>query len=206
VLARRTMRIIRQNLFWAFAYNVLLIPVAMGVLYPFFGITLNPAMAAGAMALSSVSVVTNSLRLRSTRVRADDVRPDRRGLGPRLIDASFLAIVALLAAGVVAGVLAADRNLSSGARQVEVVATDFAFTPADIHIRAGELTVITLRNDGAVFHDWMVEGLENVDLPARPGQTTSVRFWVDTPGTYAIRCTVPGHAAAGMIGSLVVDR
>ena len=66
-LARATMRIIRQNLVWAFGYNVLLIPVAAGILYPFTGWTLNPALAAGAMALSSVSVVTNSLRLRGFR-------------------------------------------------------------------------------------------------------------------------------------------
>jgi P-type Cu+ transporter len=63
-LAWRTMRVIRQNLFWAFVYNVIGIPVAAGVLYPAFGIRLTPAMAAAAMAVSSVSVVSNSLRLR----------------------------------------------------------------------------------------------------------------------------------------------
>jgi Cu+-exporting ATPase len=66
-LARATMRTIRQNLVWAFGYNVLLIPVAAGILYPLTGWTLNPALAAGAMALSSVSVVMNSLRLRRYR-------------------------------------------------------------------------------------------------------------------------------------------
>jgi heavy metal translocating P-type ATPase len=68
-LSHATMRNIRQNLFWAFAYNAALIPVAAGVLYPAFGILLSPVLAAGAMALSSVFVLTNALRLKRYGVR-----------------------------------------------------------------------------------------------------------------------------------------
>jgi len=65
-ISRRTMRIIKQNLFWAFFYNIAFIPVAAGILYPFFKILLNPIFAAIAMAFSSISVVLNSLRLKNT--------------------------------------------------------------------------------------------------------------------------------------------
>jgi Cu+-exporting ATPase len=67
-LSKKTIRIIKQNLFWAFFYNTVGIPIAAGVLYPFFGILLNPIFASAAMAFSSVSVVSNSLRLRRVKL------------------------------------------------------------------------------------------------------------------------------------------
>jgi P-type Cu+ transporter len=68
VLSRATMRNIRQNLFFAFAYNSIGIPVAAGVLYPFFGLLLSPIIASAAMTFSSVSVISNALRLRHVKL------------------------------------------------------------------------------------------------------------------------------------------
>jgi P-type E1-E2 ATPase len=67
-LVRATFRVIRQNLFWAFAYNILAIPIAAGILYPLWGVRLSPAVAAAAMAMSSVTVVSNALRLRYWKI------------------------------------------------------------------------------------------------------------------------------------------
>ena len=67
-LSRATMKNIRQNLFFAFIYNSIGVPIAAGVLYPFFGLLLSPIFAAAAMSLSSVSVISNSLRLRRTKL------------------------------------------------------------------------------------------------------------------------------------------
>jgi Cu2+-exporting ATPase len=67
-LSTKTVRGIRQNLFWAFIYNVIGIPIAAGVLYPVNGFLLDPMIAGAAMALSSVSVVSNSLRLRFAKI------------------------------------------------------------------------------------------------------------------------------------------
>ena len=71
-LSARTVRTIRQNLFWAFIYNTIGVPVAAGALYPLCGFLLNPMIAGAAMALSSVSVVTNSLRLRNVRMQKEE--------------------------------------------------------------------------------------------------------------------------------------
>jgi len=69
-LSRVTMRNIKQNIFWAFIYNTIGVPIAAGVLYPFFGILLSPILAAAAMSFSSVSVVGNALRLRRSRLQS----------------------------------------------------------------------------------------------------------------------------------------
>ena len=68
LLSRATMRNIQENLFFAFIYNALGVPIAAGLLYPFFGLLLSPMIAAAAMSFSSVSVILNALRLRSVRL------------------------------------------------------------------------------------------------------------------------------------------
>jgi plastocyanin len=203
-LSRATMAVVRENLFWAFAYNVILIPVAMGLLVP-LGITLSPALAAAAMALSSVAVVTNSLRLRSFDARPDAVRR-APGRGPiaRLRRGWYLAAVAAASLTLAGGVIAADRAIDRSAVSLAVRARDLRFGPADLTVPAGAFAVLRFTNDDSVFHDWLVEGLANVDAGARPGQTQRLRFRIDTPGTYRVVCSVEGHAAAGMVGSLVV--
>ncbi len=113
--------------------------------------------------------------------------------------------MALLALAMAGGVYAADRAIDASAQRVTVVGRDVAFEPAEIRIEAGRWTVVEFRNDDPIFHDWEVEGLANVDAGARPGQTTRLRFVIDEPGTYAFLCTVPGHAEAGMRGTLVVE-
>lgn len=104
-LSRRTVGTIKQGLFWAFAYNVALIPVAMGALYPLFDILLNPVLAAAAMAMSSVSVVTNALRLRSFKRPASAEEILHPPLRTRIADAGYLVAIGLLALAIGTGAL-----------------------------------------------------------------------------------------------------
>jgi P-type Cu+ transporter len=105
-LSRKTVGAIKQGLFWAFAYNIVLIPVAMGALYPFFGVLLDPVLAAAAMAMSSVSVVTNALRLRSFRRPASAEQILHPPLGERVREYAYLVGIAIVALGVGAASLA----------------------------------------------------------------------------------------------------
>ena len=99
-LARRTVATIRQGLFWAFGYNAVLIPVAMGALYPWFGVLLSPMLAAAAMAMSSVSVVSNALRLRGFRPPEDARAILHPPLAARVREAAYLTGIAVAALAV----------------------------------------------------------------------------------------------------------
>jgi Cu+-exporting ATPase len=104
-LSRRTVGKIKQGLFWAFAYNVALIPVAAGALFPFFGVLLSPVLAGAAMAMSSVSVVTNALRLRSferPKSAEEILHPPLRA---RLGEVAYLGTIAVVAVGIGAAAL-----------------------------------------------------------------------------------------------------
>jgi Cu+-exporting ATPase len=104
-LSRRTVGTIKQGLFWAFAYNVALIPVAMGVLYSRWDILLTPVIAAAAMAMSSVSVVTNALRLRRFKRPASAQAILHPPLRDRVADWGYLVAIGLIAIAIGAGAL-----------------------------------------------------------------------------------------------------
>jgi P-type Cu+ transporter len=109
-LSRRTVATIKQGLFWAFGYNVLLIPVAMGALYPFTGVLLDPVLAAAAMAMSSVSVVTNALRLRGFKRPTSTTAILRPAARTRVGEVAYLAGIAAVALALGVGLTALTRT------------------------------------------------------------------------------------------------
>ncbi|MCC7021285.1 MAG: hypothetical protein IT338_00575, partial [Thermomicrobiales bacterium] len=142
-LSRKTVGTIKQGLFWAFGYNVVLIPVAMGLLWPFFGILLNPVLAAAAMAMSSVSVVTNALRLRGFRPAASAQEILHPPLRARIADWGYLAVIAILALAIGAGALWLSERAGMGVTET----MDGAGAPAQ-HQAPDDAS------SGAVFRGW----------------------------------------------------
>jgi P-type Cu+ transporter len=221
-LSRKTVGVIKQGLFWAFAYNVVLIPVAMGALFPFFGVLLNPVLAAAAMAMSSVSVVTNALRLRRFRRPSGPEEILHPSLGARVGEYAYLggiAVVALavgaaslwlvpstpehaMAAAPTHGEMAADAAV----QRVPVVLSEFGFAPGRVVVKVNQPVQVTVLNTGKVPHDWTPQGLPGVDhVHALPGEAASATFTPTRVGTFTVICTEPGHEAAGMVGELVVE-
>jgi P-type Cu+ transporter len=131
-LSRKTVGVIKQGLFWAFAYNVLLIPVAMGALYPVFGVLLDPVLAAAAMAMSSVSVVTNALRLRRFRQPQSAREILHPSLRERVGEYAYLVGIALVALAVGVAALTfvqRDHAADGGVGRTEDAAVQQPFHP-----------------------------------------------------------------------------
>jgi magnesium-transporting ATPase (P-type) len=171
-LSRKTVGVIKQGLFWAFAYNVVLIPVAMGLLYPLFGVLLNPVLAAAAMAMSSVSVVTNALRLRRFRRPESAKAILHPSLRDRVAEYAYLVAIAVVALAIGAAALFFARSemgasaapmamtsasSASATRTIQVDTTDaLRFAPPSLTVGAGETIAFEIRNSGAVPHEFFV--------------------------------------------------
>lgn len=223
-LSRQTVTVIKQNLFWAFAYNVILIPVAMGVMYPFTGTILSPGLAAGAMAMSSVSVITNSLRLRRGTGPADPVVPARTRL---LATVGALGIV-IGGAGLGLGIQAIGSKAPATLEPVAiaVVAREGTFSPSSMRVTVGQPVKITFENRGTTTHDLTVlggirvsnllvtdalvgpahvmGGTNLVRVAASPGKTGTMAFVPASAGVYPLICTEAGQKEAGMVAALTV--
>jgi Cu+-exporting ATPase len=172
-LSRRTVSTIKQGLFWAFAYNVVLIPVAMGALYPFTGTLLSPILAAAAMAMSSVSVVTNALRLRGFRRPASANEILHPPLRRRVVEVGYLAAIGVvaIAIGALAIIYAPDESsadmgmdddsaaaaLAVPDRTVQIEATDqLRFGPDQISVSKGETIAFVITNTGSLPHEFVI--------------------------------------------------
>ena len=163
----------------------MLIPIAMGVLYPAFGITAQPGPRRGGdgAVLGQRGGELAPAPVRSTSARAQ-AAPLRRGPLGVVRDAAFLVGIALIGLATAGGVLAADRAIDANLPRIEAVAHNVRFEPDRWTVTAGQWTLLEFRNDDPVIHDWMVEGIPNLEVIARPGETETVRFVLDRPGEY----------------------
>jgi Cu+-exporting ATPase len=234
-LSRKTVSVIKQGLFWAFAYNVVLIPVAMGALYPVFGVLLNPVLAAAAMAMSSVSVVTNALRLRGFRRPASARAILRPSVRERVSEYAYLVGIAIvaLAIGAAAPFFARSSNPSPTvstsdarpvSRTISLTTTDaLRFAPDHLSVQSGETVAFEITNAGVLPHEFFVgteaqQQAHEAEMSSGPpmmnepnaldvpaGGTARLVYKFDQPGTLEYGCHVPGHYAAGMRGTITVS-
>ena len=205
-LSRKTVGVIKQGLFWAFAYNVVLIPVAMGLLYPFFGVLLNPVLAAAAMAMSSVSVVTNALRLRRYEQPESAAAIVHPPLRERIAEYAYLVGIAVVALAVGAAALYFARSEMGSAapmpmatvstaavsRTIQIETTDtLRFGPDRLDVRVGETIAFEIRNAGNLPHEFFIgtpaeqqdherEMASGAPMHAEPGQ-------IDVPAGATVR-------------------
>jgi len=184
-LSRQTVGAIKQGLFWAFAYNVLLIPVAMGLLYPLLHVQLSPVLAAAAMAMSSVSVVTNALRLRGFTPPRDAHAILHPGLGARVRAWGYLAGIALVALAVGAGALWASGRNAGGMHTMGAGIMD----THNIQGRHGGHTAGTM--DAAVDPAAAGVRVEGASAPARPGQPVTISYRVIDARSGAVLTALP---------------
>ncbi len=216
-LSRKTVGVIKQGLFWAFAYNTVLIPVAMGALYPFFGVLLSPVLAAAAMAMSSVSVVTNALRLRGFRrpeTAEEILHPPLRA---RMGEYAYLGGIAVIAVAIgIAALVFAPEESKAGMdmatalggdaervvslvpdRTVQVTVADpLPDAPETFMVHAGETVAFVVHNAGTVTRKFAV-----VDDPTLPREGGGMAGMADDDeagegvGNGAVITVPPGDTA-----------
>ena len=170
-LSRKTVGVIKQGLFWAFAYNVVLIPVAIGALYPFLHVMLSPMLAAAAMAMSSVSVVTNALRLRRFERPKDAAEILHPPLLSRVGEYAYLVGIALVALAIGAASFALAINaknmgmspIASAAaaqpanRTISLqIDNQLQFAPASVAVHVGETVAFKVTNASSFAHELVI--------------------------------------------------
>jgi P-type Cu+ transporter len=192
-LSRRTVTTIKQGLSWAFAYNILLIPVAAGLLYPVTGILLDPVLAAAAMAMSSVSVVTNALRLRRFR-RPDTVTEILRPKPvARAADAAYLTAIAVLAVAIGAGLTALSRADFAERGMNGVLAW---MQDSGMPMRPAMSVMMTTETEPADAADAGLEVRLSFPEPPRPGVTSRATIHVtDTETGLPVADVTRSHEA-----------
>ncbi|MGI8405252.1 MAG: heavy metal translocating P-type ATPase [Thermomicrobiales bacterium] len=224
-LSRRTVSTIKQGLFWAFGYNVILIPVAIGVLYPITGTLLSPILAAAAMAMSSVSVVTNALRLRGFKRPAGAVEILHPPLRQRVADVGYLVGIATvaLAVGALAIVYGPDEsNAAMGMEPRQATSalavpnrtilvdttTQIRFSPDAMTVTKGDTVAFVITNSSDAEPEFVI-GDEKIQAE-HDREMASGTEAISTMDTKPYAVDVPPHTTVTLVytfeqeGSLII--